>query len=213
MNAEGERILDLATAHDLAICSTFFAKRRTQKITYSSGGRQTEIDHVLVRRSSLKTVKDIKVLPGEELGPQHRPLLADIAIDLPKKTRVAAERRIRWWKMRKVEKDSLGRRILEAGLPDPHGPVQDTWTYAAEVILQCAKEVLGETRGGIRGDKAAWFWNEEVQRIVKQKKEEYKRWQKTRSPKTTLPTRAASHSPRQPSQRPRIRKWTPSTRS
>uniref|UniRef100_A0A7I4YVT3 Reverse transcriptase domain-containing protein n=1 Tax=Haemonchus contortus TaxID=6289 RepID=A0A7I4YVT3_HAECO len=33
-NDEGERVLALAIAHDLAVCSTFFAKRKTQKVTY-----------------------------------------------------------------------------------------------------------------------------------------------------------------------------------
>ncbi|VDL71392.1 unnamed protein product [Nippostrongylus brasiliensis] len=37
-NGDGERILDLAVAHDLAVCSTFFAKREreSQKMTYST---------------------------------------------------------------------------------------------------------------------------------------------------------------------------------
>ncbi|VDL76640.1 unnamed protein product [Nippostrongylus brasiliensis] len=53
---DGERIVDLlANAHDLAICNTFFAKRESQKVTYSSGGRKTEIDYILVRRPALKT--------------------------------------------------------------------------------------------------------------------------------------------------------------
>ncbi|XGW18669.1 hypothetical protein V3C99_002905 [Haemonchus contortus] len=119
-NEEGERVLDLAMAHDLAVCSTFFAKRRSQK-----------------------------VLPGEELATQHRPLLADIAIELPKKSRT-----------------------------NPEGPIQRTWS---KVILGCAKETLGETRDGLRGDKEAWFWNDEVQRVVREKKLAYKRWQKTRA--------------------------------
>nr|CDJ94278.1 Endonuclease exonuclease phosphatase domain containing protein [Haemonchus contortus] len=72
-NDEGERVLALAIAHDLAVCSTFFAKRKSQKVTHSSGGKEMEIDHVLVRRLSLKTVKDVKVLPGEDLAPQRRP--------------------------------------------------------------------------------------------------------------------------------------------
>nr|CDJ94134.1 endonuclease-reverse transcriptase HmRTE-e01 [Haemonchus contortus] len=86
-NKEGERVLALIIAYDLAVCCTSFAKRKSQKVAYSSGGKETEIDHVLVRRSSLKTVKDIKAMPGEDLASQHRPLLADIAIYLPKKSR------------------------------------------------------------------------------------------------------------------------------
>ncbi|VDO90192.1 unnamed protein product [Heligmosomoides polygyrus] len=43
-------------------------------------------------------------------------------------------------------------------------------------------EQRDETKGGTRGDKSAWFWNEEVQAAVKRKKEAYKLWQKTRAP-------------------------------
>ncbi|VDP30513.1 unnamed protein product [Heligmosomoides polygyrus] len=63
INPDGERILDLAIAHDLAVCSTFFAKRESQKVTYASGGRRTEVDHILFRRAALKTVRDVKVIP------------------------------------------------------------------------------------------------------------------------------------------------------
>ncbi|EPB65329.1 hypothetical protein ANCCEY_15608, partial [Ancylostoma ceylanicum] len=49
-NQEGERNIELAEAHDLAIASTFFIKRESQKITYCSGGRQSEIDHILIQK-------------------------------------------------------------------------------------------------------------------------------------------------------------------
>uniref|UniRef100_A0A7I4YGS6 PPM-type phosphatase domain-containing protein n=1 Tax=Haemonchus contortus TaxID=6289 RepID=A0A7I4YGS6_HAECO len=35
-NEEGERVLALAIAHDLAVCNTLFAKRKAQKETYSN---------------------------------------------------------------------------------------------------------------------------------------------------------------------------------
>ncbi|VDO98369.1 unnamed protein product [Heligmosomoides polygyrus] len=83
VNPDGERIIELAVVHDLVICSTFFAKRESQKVTYASGGRRTEVDHIVVRRPDLKTVRDVKVLPGEEVASQHRPLIADLNIPLP----------------------------------------------------------------------------------------------------------------------------------
>ncbi|EPB75347.1 hypothetical protein ANCCEY_05561 [Ancylostoma ceylanicum] len=45
-NQEEERIIELAEAHDLAIASTFFIKRESQKITYCSGGRQKHVSSV-----------------------------------------------------------------------------------------------------------------------------------------------------------------------
>ncbi|KIH64539.1 hypothetical protein ANCDUO_05151 [Ancylostoma duodenale] len=41
--------MELGEAHDLAIASTFFIKRESQKVTYCSGGRQNEIDHILAK--------------------------------------------------------------------------------------------------------------------------------------------------------------------
>ncbi|VDO87373.1 unnamed protein product [Heligmosomoides polygyrus] len=150
MNPDGERILELAISHDLVVCSTFFAKRESQKVTYASGGRRTEVDHILVRRPALKTVRDVKVLPAEDVAPQHRPLVADLAIPLPSKPKVRTEPRIRWWKLRGSELNELRRTVLEAGLPDPTGPVNETWRRVTQTILRCAKETLSETRGGTR---------------------------------------------------------------
>ncbi|VDP07837.1 unnamed protein product [Heligmosomoides polygyrus] len=77
-NPDGERILDLAIAHDLVVCSTFFAKKESQKVTYASEGRRTEVDHILVQRPVLKTVRDMKILPAEDVALQHKPLVADL---------------------------------------------------------------------------------------------------------------------------------------
>ncbi|VDL87367.1 unnamed protein product [Nippostrongylus brasiliensis] len=162
-NEDGERNLDLAVAHDLAICSTFFAKRESQKMTYCSGGRKTEVDHIFVH-----------------VVTQHRPLVADLNVVLPPKVKVRTEPRIRWWKLKGPEQSELKRRVVAAGLPNPDGPVNEIWRLATRTILQCAKDVLGETKGGQKGDRAAWFWNDEVQKAVSEKKEAFKTWQTSR---------------------------------
>nr|CDJ92652.1 Endonuclease exonuclease phosphatase domain containing protein [Haemonchus contortus] len=72
--------------------------------------------------------------------------------------------------------DMMGTSAVKGG--DWKGYMERTWS---KVILGCAKETLGETRDGLRGDKEAWFWNDEVQRVVREKKLAYKRWQKTRA--------------------------------
>ncbi|VDO72737.1 unnamed protein product [Heligmosomoides polygyrus] len=150
--------------------------------------------HILVRRAALKTDRDVKVIPGEDMASQHRPLVADLSIPLPTRPKERTEPRIRWWRLRGSERNELRRAVLEAGLLDPAGPVNETWRRVAqtilrcaketlrETILRCAKETLRETMGGTRGDKSAWFWNEEVQAAVKRKKKAYKLWKKTRAP-------------------------------
>nr|XP_043614584.1 uncharacterized protein LOC122586666 [Erigeron canadensis] len=41
-NEEGSRILEFATAHDLVIANSFFRKRKSQLITFQSGGNETQ---------------------------------------------------------------------------------------------------------------------------------------------------------------------------
>ncbi|WKY00330.1 hypothetical protein Q1695_014859 [Nippostrongylus brasiliensis] len=83
-------------------------------MTYSSGGRKTEVDHILVRRRALKTVRDVKVLPIEDVAMQHRKLVADLNVILPPKVKVRTEPRIRWWKLRDSEQSELKRREVAA---------------------------------------------------------------------------------------------------
>ncbi|EYC39622.1 hypothetical protein Y032_0649g1127 [Ancylostoma ceylanicum] len=160
-NQEGERIVELAEAHDLAIASTFFMKRESQKITYCSGGRQSEIDYILVRRLFLKTVKNVKTIPGEEIAGQHRPVVADVCIVLQKYTKAKREPRIRWWKLAGETQKTFRDEIIAAGLPEPYGHIDSVWASAATTILTCARDTLGETKGA--------------------KKDAYKEWQKTKS--------------------------------
>ncbi|VDO84187.1 unnamed protein product [Heligmosomoides polygyrus] len=56
-----------------------------------SGGRKTEVDHILVRRAALKTVRDVKVIPEEDVASQHIPLVADLSIPLPTRPKVMTE--------------------------------------------------------------------------------------------------------------------------
>ena len=68
-NEEGEKILHLAQAFDLAIVNTFYSKRREHLLTYKSGGKATVIDYIMVRRENLRELKNCKVIPGSQL--QH----------------------------------------------------------------------------------------------------------------------------------------------
>ncbi|VDO74720.1 unnamed protein product [Heligmosomoides polygyrus] len=61
-------MLDLAIAHDLAVCSTFFAKRETQKVTYARGGRRTEVDYI---PAAVKRKKEAYKLWQKTRAPEH----------------------------------------------------------------------------------------------------------------------------------------------
>ncbi|XP_021974852.1 uncharacterized protein LOC110869960 [Helianthus annuus] len=79
-NEPGKDLLEFAVAHDLGILNSFFRKRESHLITFSSGGHNTQVDYILMRRGDRRWWMDCKVIPGEQVVAQHRLLVADIVL-------------------------------------------------------------------------------------------------------------------------------------
>ena len=74
-NKEGSMVVDFGKRMDLAIVNTYFKKKDEQRVTYKSGGKSAQVDHVMCRR---------------------RNLADDIVIC--EETREEVERRLKFWK-------------------------------------------------------------------------------------------------------------------
>ena len=100
-NAEGRLLLDFCDQTELCVANTWFKKKDKRKVTYSSGGNDTEIDFVLVGKEKRKYLRDVKVIPTEL---QHRLLVVDVEDQKLKKS-VKKSKRVRWrvWKLKEKE--------------------------------------------------------------------------------------------------------------
>lgn len=179
-NEEGEKILDYARSGDLALVNTFFTKDEEKTYTYKSGLSQTVIDYIMIRREDFGNVKNCKVIPGEPVAPQHRLLVMDYKIR--KRRKIVRERpmKINWWKIKEKEGDDLDCKITE--MLTEQSEVRDwKWNETYPKIIEAAKETLGVSKGGRYIEKESWWWNEEVQEAVSNKKEAFKDWKRTRS--------------------------------
>ncbi|XP_037876944.1 uncharacterized protein LOC101746905 [Bombyx mori] len=181
-NDDGDQLLQAATTFNLAVENTWFQKRPEHLITYKSGNHATQIDYFLIKRSKLVCVKNCKVLPGEALVTQHRLLLMDITISykyLRRRNRLSPK--IRW---RMLESDEYAGRFREIMIENifemkdmKEKSANDCWDEMANSLRKTAKAVLGESKGKGIIDKDTWWWNENVQRELKEKKNTFKKWQ------------------------------------
>ncbi|ONM31096.1 hypothetical protein ZEAMMB73_Zm00001d040307 [Zea mays] len=64
-NQEGEEILNFALAYDMFIANTFFRKRKSHPVIFSSGQHTSQIDFVLLRKEDRHACLDCKVIPRE----------------------------------------------------------------------------------------------------------------------------------------------------
>ena len=178
-NIEGERILELAEAIDLIILNTWFKKRKNHLITYKSGGNETQIDYFMIRKEERRLAMDCKVIPGEPVVTQHRLLVADFRLKRErKKKKKEKKRKIKTWELKgekvmefrnKVE-EARRERYENGRSPDS---AEEIWTGMKDIVVTKATEVCGRTSGNTRLEEDTWWWNEEVQNPIKEKKLAY----------------------------------------
>ena len=180
-NPEGLRILDLCSATDMAVTNTFFDKNQNKLITYSSGENKSQIDYILVKRSFLKYVRDVKIIRNEECVTQHKLLVADITIigRSPKPRTVPPRRKV--WKLRdpnvrKEYETFVNARCAEPPTNQEPMCVNVAWNNVKSCLLKGVDQVCGWTRGGKARHTETWWWNNEVDQRIKDKRRLWKLW-------------------------------------
>ena len=172
---QGEDILDFVVAYNLVIANTFFRKRDSHLVTFSSGHRSSQIDFVLTRREDKQACLDCKVIPGESVVPQHNLVVADfrfrISTHRVKQAKIA---RTKWWKHKGDTSKVFRERVFVEGAWSEEEDANNMWVKMATCIRKVASEVFGVTKGSSGEPKDTWWWTEDVQKAIKEKKECYR---------------------------------------
>ena len=183
-NKEGDSVLQFATAMDLIVCNTWFKKEKNKLVTYKSGGCESMIDYILVRRGQRKSVTNVNAIATVEkegVVTQHRLLVAELTIKTEKKRKIKVCSRLKVWRLKEPkEKESYQLAVREkmVGCQADWG-VEEFWKYGAKVLIDAAEQVCGRKKGP-RRHKETWWWNSEVEEALKTKKQSYQRWREHR---------------------------------
>ena len=113
-NEDGINVLDFATAYQMRILNTSYQKRKNHLVMYSSGGRETQIGYIMLRKEHASECRNCKVLPSEAFTTQRRILIADLMVKKTRQPRAAGRKRTRWWKVKYEEtKEKFRRNLVE----------------------------------------------------------------------------------------------------
>ena len=150
-NQEGEEIFNFAVAYDLMLANTFFRKRQSHIVTFSSGQHSSQIDFVLTRREDKRACVDCKVIPGECVVSQHRLLVSDFRLRIRvRQDKGARITRTKWWKLKGDASRVFKDRVIEEGAWNVEGEANRMWEEMANCVRKVATEVFGVTRGNKR---------------------------------------------------------------
>ncbi|KAI5715060.1 hypothetical protein M8J77_009915 [Diaphorina citri] len=107
----------------------------------------------------------------------------DCSIDVTgrKKKRKVCTPKIKWWLLKTPENCEIFKRKVMEKAKRIEG-VNQWWEENSKVIKEVAVNALGKTSGkGAPNDKESWWWNAEVQKAIKEKKETKKKYDKTKT--------------------------------
>ena len=149
------------------------------RVTYKSGGKSTQVDNVMCRRRNLKEMCDCKVIVDKCVAKQHRMVVCKMALMVKKKKAEKVQPKIRLWKLNDTSCQEALREEVTRTLGGKD-ELPDEWNKTEETLRKIAETVLGVTIGKRKGDRKTWWWNEEVQESIKEKKEAKKAWDKIR---------------------------------
>ena len=169
-NVEGRLLLEFCDARELCVANTWYKKKEKNKITFRSGGNESEIDFIVVRKQERKFLKDVKVIPGEL---QHGLVLADV--DDKKINKVIKKERLKKRKVWKLQDKEIKAKFEEKVAELISTKESELWSSFKESVLKACDEICGVTRTRkSRGN--TWWWNEEVKAAVANKKKAFKKW-------------------------------------
>ena len=185
-NTDGERILEFADANEMAICNSFFRKgRQSHLVTYCHGENgstqtKTQVDYILIKQRDRKLVTNTKVIPGEECVTQHKLLVCDTVIEVPKLPKPVHIPKLRVWKLKEP---ACRQRFLDciwsSSLKDSDqssNPVEESWVLFRDTILQAVETSCGWTKPRRDGARETWWWNDTVDKAVTEKREKWRVW-------------------------------------
>jgi len=149
MNENGQRLLELCTNYNLALTITFFAGSLNSKVTWMHprSRRWHQLDHIVVRRRQLNSVKDTRSMHSADCGTYHA-LVRSKFLVAPRKffrSSTKCSPSINTAAMKNDSSTSLFKSLLSVkAMPDyPGTTVEDAWSKFRSLVMGCAKSAFG----------------------------------------------------------------------
>ena len=126
---------------------------------------------------------DVKVIRGAEIGTDHHLLITKYRHKKERKVNETKKiERIKKKELKNEESNLAYNELIEEKLGNLRSDgiqIEEKWEILKNLILTAAKEACGTTKARKQTKRTPW-WNDEVKLVVKQKKEAWKTFLRTR---------------------------------
>lgn len=190
-NSNGNRFIDFCVINDLAIMNTFFKHKDIHKYTRVEDSRNEKsiIDYIVTSREEKKNISDVRVMRGAEIGSDHYLVTMKVKTqekEIHRNNTKVVERKtlnIKTHKLKDIEireeyQKNITKEINKTKTIDTTN-IETVWEEFKNIIEEAAKKTCGVTRIDHTKKKTHW-WNDEIKKEVKEKKQRWLHYQNTR---------------------------------
>ena len=188
MNNNGERLANMCAFNSFVIGGSIFPHKRIHKATWISpdGKTENQIDHFCIAHKFRRSLEDVRVFRGADIGSDHQLLLAKVKLRLKRYGIKNSEKRPKFQvnllsakgKQEEFKLELTNRFQPLAELVEED--VEVHWTKIKEAFTSTCQVVLGEKRA----QHKPWITQESLELVEKRrKKKQHVNESKTRSQK------------------------------
>ena len=175
-NDNGNILLECCINNELVVTTTLFQHKDIHKHTWNSPDGRTKnmIDHILVNRKWIKSVKNTRAYRGADIGSDHNLVICSIQLSL-KAVHKQGKALRKVFNTDRLKENHIKQefaiklqnrfRILE-DLEDDEDEVENTWKRIKDNYNQTAEEVLGYRKR----DRKDWISDQTWTKIEERKK-------------------------------------------
>ena len=152
MNENGEHLVDFCGLNNLVI-RTLYPHKDIHKLTWVSQGGliQNQIDHLMINGKWSRSLQDVRVRRGTDVGSDHHQVTANFKLKLMKQAISYRVRRFDTGKLRdpktkhEFELELKNRFIVLENLDesDEHGSVEENWQRVQKTYRGTSEKILG----------------------------------------------------------------------
>ena len=157
-----------------------------KKVTFERDNCKTAIDFIMVRKSERSMITDVNVIKTEAFIPQHKLLICKVRLfEKTVRSRQAFVSRTKVWRLKEEAvqnkfKEVVERMEVSKNTVDSGGSVEVLWSGFRDCMTEAAEHVCGRTKGR-QVHHETWWWNDEVDRAVSEKRDWYRIWSKSKT--------------------------------
>ncbi|XP_049778037.1 uncharacterized protein LOC126175324 [Schistocerca cancellata] len=194
-NDNGNRLIDICEQNSLKILNGFYQHKEIHKYTWHKDtfNQKSIIDYIIIKQQTRIKIHDIRVYRGVTLNDHY---LVNSKFLFPFRGKSTEENRncpieniqteikIPKYNLNSLENESTiflyQKRLDEKLVETEFDNTEDQYHYIVNKLHEAAKEALGETEE-THTNHPLYYWNEEIKKEVKLKKEKYLKWLNTRN--------------------------------